>query len=237
MKNFRPLLICLALAGFQSAAIAGMQEAEQAYNQGDYKTALSEYQPLAMQGDMRAQFQLGSIYGEGLGVPQNFKESARWTKLSAEQGYTPAQFVLGVMYLNGSGLPKSSKDSMVWLRKAGDHGFAPAQFLIGLSYGSGDGVPKNAVEAAKWYRLAAEQGNANAQFALGRMYGYGVGDEVHQSFIKAYAWISNAIANGRTSKEDKATLSIIEKALTPAQLEEAQALAAEYFAKYQPKSQ
>jgi len=43
-----------------------------AYKRDDYATALKIIQPLAAQGNAEAQFNLGSLYYIGRGVPQNF---------------------------------------------------------------------------------------------------------------------------------------------------------------------
>jgi len=65
----------VALGGPMGKAWAGFDETEAAYNRGDYTTALREWRPLAKQGDDVAQFTLGTIYGLGQGVPQDFAES------------------------------------------------------------------------------------------------------------------------------------------------------------------
>ena len=68
-----------------------------AYNKGDYATALREWKPLAEQGDASAQSLVGSMYNEGLGVPQDDKTAVKWYRLAAEQGFAAAQASLGVM--------------------------------------------------------------------------------------------------------------------------------------------
>ena len=49
----------------------------EAYNRGDYATALQEFRPLAEQGDVKAQFNLGFMYDNGKGVPENDAEAAK----------------------------------------------------------------------------------------------------------------------------------------------------------------
>jgi len=48
--------------------MSSYQEGMDAYERGDYDTALKELQPLAEQGHTEAQFNLGLMYYEGLGV-------------------------------------------------------------------------------------------------------------------------------------------------------------------------
>jgi alpha-tubulin suppressor-like RCC1 family protein len=42
----------------------------------------------------------------GRGVPEDFAEAVRWTRLAAEQGHAEAQATLGSAYSNGVGVPE-----------------------------------------------------------------------------------------------------------------------------------
>ena len=50
-----------------------------------------------------AQDNLGGMYANGTGVPQDDAEAAKWYKLAAEQGYATGQVHIGLMYFNGRG--------------------------------------------------------------------------------------------------------------------------------------
>ncbi len=56
-----------------------------AFNRGEYATAFREFRPLAEQGTAEAQFNLGRVYGEGLGVPQDYAEAHMWYNLAASR--------------------------------------------------------------------------------------------------------------------------------------------------------
>ena len=43
-----------------------------------------------------AQYNLGVMYENGQGVPQDYKTAVKWYRLAAEQGDAGAQFNLGV---------------------------------------------------------------------------------------------------------------------------------------------
>jgi TPR repeat protein len=62
----------------QPAAAGPLEDGQAAYNSGDYATALKLWHPLADQGVAAAQYNLGNIYGGGLGVPQNYAQTAKW---------------------------------------------------------------------------------------------------------------------------------------------------------------
>ena len=65
-------------------AVAGpFEDGEAAFSKGDYATALRLWQPLAQQGDARAQNGLGALYQRGLGVPQDLAEAMRWYQKAA----------------------------------------------------------------------------------------------------------------------------------------------------------
>lgn len=53
------------------AAWADYKAGEEAYNRGDYATALREWRQLAEQGDANAQFLLGILYDKGQRGPHD----------------------------------------------------------------------------------------------------------------------------------------------------------------------
>ncbi len=113
-------------------AWADYQAAGDAYNRGDYDTALKEWRPLAEQGDADAQFNLGVMYDQGLGVPQDYQEAVRWYRRAAEQGNTGAQNNLGFMYGNAQGVPKDYVLAHMWLNLVAAKGLKDAGELCDL---------------------------------------------------------------------------------------------------------
>ncbi len=57
-----------------------------AYEKGDYATALMEFRVLAEQGDAIAQYNLGLMYANGRGVPRDYVQAHLWANLAAAQG-------------------------------------------------------------------------------------------------------------------------------------------------------
>jgi hypothetical protein len=92
---------CLAGTKHSHSPIAG--KCSDAYESGDYATALREFKPLAEQGDVSAQYNLGQMYRDGEGVPENAEIAMKWYRLAAEQGLADSQYNLGVMYRDGQG--------------------------------------------------------------------------------------------------------------------------------------
>jgi len=124
---------------------------------------LEETRVRAEAGEAIAQYNLGVMYANGEGVPEDDAEAVRWYRLSAEQGDANAQNNLGIMYRDGDGVPEDDAEAVRWYRLAAEQGNAYAQHNLGIMYASGQGVPKGDVLAYMWYNLAAAQGNERAQ--------------------------------------------------------------------------
>ena len=80
---------------------------------------------------MNAQYNLGIMYYNGQGVPQDYAEAVKWYRLAADQGDAYAQYNLGVMYDNGEGVPQDYKEAVKWYRLAAEQGHAKAQYNLG----------------------------------------------------------------------------------------------------------
>ncbi len=92
------LAVVVALLFSAGSAWADYDDGMEAYERGDYATALQKWLPLAEQGGAMAQAMIGSMYDEGMGVPQNDAEAVKWYRRAADQGITQAQTLLGAMY-------------------------------------------------------------------------------------------------------------------------------------------
>ena len=78
--------------------------------------------PIAEQGNAKAQKNLGFMYANGRGVPQDDKEAVKWYLLAAEQGHASAQNNVGFMYGNGTGVPQDNVYAHMWLNIAASKG-------------------------------------------------------------------------------------------------------------------
>ena len=58
---------------------ADFQAGLDAYNRGDYDTALKEFRPLAEQGHAQAQVNLGIMSSQGRGVPKDYVQAYVWS--------------------------------------------------------------------------------------------------------------------------------------------------------------
>lgn len=137
-----------------TGAQAGLQEGIDDYGKGNYPAALKEFEPLAAGGNAPAQSNLGFMYANGQGTPQDYEKAAMWYRKAAEQGEVDAQSNLGAMYASGQGVPKDDKEAASWYLKAAEQGNPPAQFNLGVMYANGQGVPQDLIQAHQWFSLA-----------------------------------------------------------------------------------
>ena len=103
-----------------------LQAGFDAYDRGDYETALKKFLPLSDQGDAAAQYNLGLMYEQGKGVPQDYAEAVKWFRLAADQGHVTAQNNLGMMYRMGLGVPQDYVQANMWINLAVAQGYEGA---------------------------------------------------------------------------------------------------------------
>jgi TPR repeat protein len=76
--------------------------------------SVSFFRMAADKGHSSAQFELGQMFAQGLGVTQQFEEAAHWYLLAAAQGHRQAQFHLGFLYSHGQGVEQSYVKAYQW---------------------------------------------------------------------------------------------------------------------------
>ncbi|MDO8312300.1 MAG: tetratricopeptide repeat protein, partial [Sideroxyarcus sp.] len=107
----------------------------------------------AFVGIAEAQDQLGWMYANGVGVPEDRMKAIEWYQKAAAQGYAPGQYSLGLQY--ATGVPKDAAKAVEWYQKAAGQGYSPAQSMLGNAYANGEGVEKDAPKAVEWYQKAS----------------------------------------------------------------------------------
>jgi uncharacterized protein len=110
------LMLAVSIAG--SVCAGPFEDAAAAYRKGDYAAALGIIRPLAEEGNVAAQFNLGVMYQLSHGVPQDNEAAVSWYRKAAEQGLAQAQYNLGVMYANGEGVEQDYAAAHMWFNLA-----------------------------------------------------------------------------------------------------------------------
>jgi TPR repeat protein len=153
-----PVALVLSIACLTTPAWADFETGMDAYERGNYATALSEWRPLAEEGNAQAQLHLGRLYHQARGVPQDSTTARQWYEKAAAQGYASGQNNLGSLYADGKGVPKDETKGVQWIRKAVEQRDANGQASLGKMYRNGRGVPQDNVQAYMWFTLGAANG-------------------------------------------------------------------------------
>jgi hypothetical protein len=157
----KPLILALAALALAagSASADPLQDGARYFQHADYNHALASWRPLAVQGNPIAQNNLGIMYLDGKGVPQNTSEAVRYLSLSAAAGSSLGQNNLGGLYRDGKGVPRDYVRAAQWFSASAAQGNSAGMYNLGLMYEMGQGVKAEPFHAYMWYALAAEMGN------------------------------------------------------------------------------
>lgn len=197
------LLLITALIAFPVRADL-YDDGMEAVDRKDYKSAVPLLEKAAIQGNLKAHYQLGLMYLNGEGVAKDpakaleqFQESGeRWAaRLRYKEGFPEAQYMLGTMYRDGVGTVKDPE------------------------------------AAAKWFGRAADQGHTESQFALAEIYLKST--ELGPDYAEAYFWFTVAqdYLTGEMEEQGKLYLEQAQQKLGPKELETVKQRVAEYEAR------
>lgn len=146
---------------------------EIAYRVGSEATAdvtLADDRARAERGNAEAEYNLGSRYALGRGVPRDDAMALRWYRLSASQVDANAENTIGYMYDLGHGVSRNYSLALRWYRLAAAHGNADAESNIGAMDLLGQGVPNDVAQARGYFERAANKGSTAGQNNLGLVY-------------------------------------------------------------------
>ncbi|MEO7862135.1 MAG: tetratricopeptide repeat protein, partial [Nitrospirales bacterium] len=84
-----------------------------------------------------AQYELGLLYANGEGMPQDYLKAREWYEKAAIQGVVMAQTNLGALYHNGQGVRQEYATARQWWEQAAAQGHETAQHNLGVLYEKG----------------------------------------------------------------------------------------------------
>ncbi len=191
------------------------------YGANEKPESFKQLEVRAKQGDVDAQYELGSMYHKGERVLKDFQKALKWFKKAASGGHPAAQNELGMIYANGEGLITKRYHPLIikryhlqaqyWFKKAAKQGNINAQHNLGYMYTEGytsDAgwvirrdyrIKRNLRKAFYWYEKAASGGHPLAQYKLGLLYYYGMEGKkllLLEDFSLAFYWFKKAAKQG-----------------------------------------
>jgi len=160
LRAFHGVMVGSLCLGFLLAmpVAADYIVAKKAVQDGDFKQAFKEWRLSAQEGYPDAQNALASLYFQGIGTPQNYRESLKWYEKVPRQNDPEALQNMGYIYANGlGGVRKNLKKAFSLYLRAANLGHVGSQYFVGHFYVKGLGVEQNNVQALMWFDLVASQ--------------------------------------------------------------------------------
>ena len=161
------LVLAFACMLAAPALPADYQAGLDAYINGDYDTAITEWQavvespPGTVPDPVRAEtlYAIGMLFWIGQGVQQDTIEAASWLHVAAGMNHPGAQNKLGFLYSSGQSVRQNDFEAFKWWQMAANQGDADAQYNLGVVYRDGLGVESDAEKSIQWFREAASNGD------------------------------------------------------------------------------
>ena len=161
----RNTLIMAALISLGAPAGADVKSGIDAYQRGDFASAVSTWRPLAIAGDADAQYNLGQAYRLGRGVPADPQMAETWFKKAADQGHQRARNAYGLtLFQNGR-----RQEAIPFVEESAGHGFPQSQYVFATLLFNGDMVEKDWVRSYALMTRAAAGGVDAAKAGLAQL--------------------------------------------------------------------
>ncbi len=196
-----PCWVLLVIAMAPSAMAETVADGLNAYRGGDFERARQIWQDLADDGDAVAQFNLGTLYDSGEGVPQDTTRASELWVAAADQGLLIAAHNLALMELEqAAGDPARLEAALARLEQAAASGLPRSTYTLGKMYLLGVGVPQDVDRALELLRRAADAGLPRAEYNMGKIYRDGQG--VVADPVAAADWFGRAALHGHAGAQD-----------------------------------
>lgn len=174
------------------------------FDTGDFDLAKQYFVPIATD-NIFAQYQLGVMFFEGLGLKQDMKKGFRlMLKVAMSVPKTPeheevihkAQYNVARAYFTGFGVQSSEEDGQRWLERAAANGSrrgsVKAQTMLAMLFARRDYLDLKS--SFFWHSEATGNGSLESQGALGVLFLYGLG--VRRDLVSARLCLSQAARRG-----------------------------------------
>ena len=154
-----------ALMTISVPAYADVKAGVDAWENGDFPTAISEWRGPALAGDPDAQFNMGQAYKLGRGVPMDLAIAEDWFRKASDQGHLQAADNYGLILFQSN----RRDEAMPYIRASAARGEPRAQYVLGTAHFNGDLAPKDWVKAYALMTRASASGLPQASKSLTTM--------------------------------------------------------------------
>ena len=137
----------------------------------------------AQSGNALAMFDLGKLFGNGLGQDPDERQAQMWyakalAAFRAVERERPGRYVeyrIGKMFAAGLGTEQDYEMAARWFTRSAEQDYTYAQYSLAKLYSTGQGVEQSYETALQLYEQAAIGGSPYAAWELAKLYRDGVG--------------------------------------------------------------
>lgn len=148
-----------------------MKMAQDFANKQDWKAVFDIMQPLALEGNVQAQGNLGMLYNLGRGVQKDPEKAYWWFSEAAEKGSIRAINNLAMMYYQGGYVKKDIPQAIKLFETTAKAKDLDAMMMLSEIYLN----QKQPAKVFEWVKKAADLNNLEAKLRLGIFYEEGIG--------------------------------------------------------------
>ena len=159
MTKTKCVVIAIVFYLFSSLALKADDYAKafKALERGDYETASFYLSFFASNGDSVAQYNMGILYRDGLGVEKNPEVALSWFYLAAQQRHMLSNFAIAKLIETHPHLADSKKGRLHFLKEAAFLGHAIAPLEIGNFYYLRRKTDFDLVRAMVWWIVSSDR--------------------------------------------------------------------------------
>jgi len=157
--KFIPVIALLTFFTLAPAAFADtFEDGTTAFEAREYKKALNLWLPLAEQGDIASQVNVGEIYVKGLGVTRDAPEALKWFSRAAAQGSAAPNLTWAKYMVTVTAYPSTTNYPSNGIARPHSRDTPVHVTNWAQNISKGEGVLMNYPMAYAWMDMAAKQG-------------------------------------------------------------------------------
>lgn len=171
-----------------------LSEAIKLYDVKQFDKALPVIRKLAKKNDPLANYYLGMMSLNGLGMKKDVDIAYDAFNKSALELEPASIYMMGICHLNGWGVSKNETKAFEYFQSAAERKYHEALLKVAECYEIGLGISKNETKALKIYAELAKNEDAFSAYKIGVAYLEGKG--VPKSPESAFTWLNKALSYG-----------------------------------------
>ncbi len=171
-----------------------LSEAVKLYDVKQFDKALPLIKKLAKKNDPKANYYLGMMALNGLGMKKDIPFAYESFHKAALELDPSGIYMMGICYLNGFGVQKNDAKAFEYFQTAAERNLHEAKLKVAECYETGQGTSKNEPKALKIYAELAKNEDAFSAYRIGMAYLEGKG--VTKSAESAFSWLNKALSYG-----------------------------------------